>query len=189
MITHKKILALIFLAVFAASAQAAEWHMVPAQSQLKFVATYEGQQAPGVFQTFDVALNFDPEQPQKGSLKVAVKITGADMNSTDINKAIKEPEWFGADQYPLAVFTSQQIDRQAPGQYIAKGTLSLKGIVKSVQVPFTWQTSGDTATMTGHMTLLRTDFNIGTGEWSSGKTIGLEVSLNYTVQLQSGGEK
>lgn len=188
MMAHIKLLVVLLLVVPSTSVQATEWHMVPAESELKFVATYEGQQAPGAFRSFDVNLDFDPKQPQKGRLKVTVKIGDADMNSTDINKAIKGPEWFGANLYPIALFTSEQIDRISPGQYLAKGTLSLKGVIKTVQVPFTWKATNDTATMTGRMTLQRSDFNIGTGEWSSGKAIGIEVSLSYSVQLKAVGE-
>lgn len=181
-----KIVTALFSVLLATSLQAAQWQMLPQHSQLTYLASYEGQHVSGVFHLFTVTLDFDSQQPQLGTLQVTVQTASADMNSSDVNNAIEGRQWFDAKQYPIATFISQKIHEQSPGHYVAQGILSLKGVKKTVQVPFTWQASGDKATMTGRINLRRTDFNIGTGEWSSGKAIGLDVILSYDIRLQNG---
>jgi polyisoprenoid-binding protein YceI len=41
--------------------------------------------------------------------------------------------------------------------------------------------------MSGELSLQRTDFNIGTGEWSAGDIIGLEVDVRFEVALEPEG--
>ena len=43
---------------------------------------------------------------------------------------------------------------------------------------------GKRASMQGELTLRRTDFNVGSGEWSTGESIGLDVTLRFNVQLE-----
>lgn len=164
-------------------ASAAEWRML-AESEFIFESTFEATVLPGRFPKFDVALEFNPDHPDAGHLQVTVDLEGATMGDPDIDAAIAGPEWFHIEDSPLASFTSDEIVALAPGQYVAKGELDLKGIRKKVDVPFTWSVSGKVAEMAGELTLQRTDFDIGSGEWSDGKAIGLSVRLIFTVHLE-----
>jgi polyisoprenoid-binding protein YceI len=69
-------------------------------------------------------------------------------------------------------------------RYAARGTLSLKGMKRAVEVPFTWTASGDGAAMEGELTLMRGDFGIGLGEWKATDTIGAEVKVKFKVKLR-----
>lgn len=167
-----------------ASAHAAQWKMNPAASRLGFRASYENEAAPGAFKQFDTRLRFDPARPADGKLDVTVRLDSVDMNSTEINDAIREPDWFDLKRFPQAEFHSQEIRQTAPGRYVARGTLSLKGSQQQVAVPFAWDGNGKTATMAGEVTLNRGAFGIGTGEWASGNIIGLDVKVSFDVRLQ-----
>jgi polyisoprenoid-binding protein YceI len=169
------------------TAGAAEWIPVPAASRLEFVVTYQGQQAPGVFRQFDVSLALDPDQPSSGRLEVAVFVDSADMNSADINRTIKNPEWFHSSRFPQARFESAEIAKDGSDRYIATGTLSLKGVQRRVVVPFFWRQFGHTASMQGELVLNRNDFGIGTGKWAKGDPIGLDVIVRFSVKLEKKG--
>ena len=75
----------------------------------------------------------------------------------------------------------------APGRYLARGVLSLKGVKKELEVPFTWQEAGNAATMEGDLNVERLPFGIGTGEWGNGNTIGLGVRVKFNVRLRKEG--
>jgi polyisoprenoid-binding protein YceI len=174
----------MLLAASSSQVLAVQWVMEPDASRLEFVATYEGQSAPGVFRQFATQMDFDPSEPRGGQLIVEVRTASADMDSADINDTIKGRDWFDSSKYPAAKFTSTEITPDGPGRYVARGTLDLKGVGRQIVVPFTWKTSGSTATMFGTLILQRTNFNIGTGEWSTGNTIGLDVKVNFRVRLK-----
>jgi polyisoprenoid-binding protein YceI len=171
-----------------AQASAADWKMDPAPSRLEFVATFEKTAAPGVFKEFDTRLErFEPEKPEAAKLDVTVKVTSADMKNGDVNRAIRGPEWFDFARFPQAEFRAEDIRRVAPGRYLARGVLSLKGMKKDLEVPFTWQESANAATMEGELNVERLQFGIGTGEWADGKTIGLGVRVKFNVRLRKVG--
>ena len=105
----------------------------------------------------------------------------------DVNRAIRGPEWFDFARFPQAEFHADDIRRVAPGRYLARGVLSLKGMKKDLEVPFTWQESANAATMEGELNVERLQFGIGTGEWADGKTIGLGVRVKFNVRLRKVG--
>jgi polyisoprenoid-binding protein YceI len=163
-------------------AQGAGWKMDPSGSKLEFFASFEKNPAPGVFKEFDTRLRFDPEKPA-GSLDVVIKVTSADMNIADVNKEIRNKDWFDYSGFPNAEFHSTDLRRDGK-RYIARGTLSLKGVKQAVDVPFTWAASGGGATMEGEFTLNRGTFGIGLGEWKATDTIGAEVKVKFKVKLR-----
>lgn len=164
---------------------AADWKMDPSGSKLEFIATFEKAPASGVFKEFDARLRFDPAKLPGGSLDVTVKVTSADMGIADVNKEIRNKDWFDYAGFPQAEFHSSDLRRDG-GRYLARGTLSLKGVKQAVEVPFTWSPSGDGATMEGELTLKRGDFGIGLGEWKASDTIGAEVKVKFRVKLRRG---
>jgi polyisoprenoid-binding protein YceI len=177
-----KILALaLFLIAFPAAA--ADWKMDPSGSKLEFVATFEKNPAPGVFKEFDTRLSFDPEKPAGGTLHVTVKVASADMSIPDVNKEIRNKDWFDYAGFPQAEFHSTELRRDGKG-YVARGTLTLKGVKQAVDVPFTWAPSGDGALMEGEVTLKRGVFGIGLGEWKASDTIGADVKVKFKVKLR-----
>jgi polyisoprenoid-binding protein YceI len=175
------ILALACLVAFPAAA--ADWKMDPSGSRLEFVATFEKNPAPGVFKEFDARLSFEPEKPAGGRLDVTIKVTSADMNIPDVNKEIRNKDWFDYAGFPQAEFHST--DLRADGKrYVARGVLALKGVKQALEVPFTWTPSGDGATLEGELTLKRGDFGIGLGEWKATDTIGADVKVKFRVKLK-----
>lgn len=181
----------LFLLVLGAACQAAwaaDWTMEPAASRLEFTATFEGAPAPGVFKEFEVQLkDFDPDKASAGRLDVSIRVASADMDSTDINKAIAGKEWFDFAKYPGAQFHASEIRSAQAGRYLARGTLTLKGVQQPVEVPFSWAPSGDGATMEGQFVAKRTTFGIGTGEWLSTDVIGPDVTVKFRVRLRKVG--
>lgn len=166
-------------------AHAADWKMEPADSRLDFTATFEKTPAPGTFKKFDVKLGLDAAKPEAGKLDVSIDIASADMASADINKAIAGSEWFDFSRFSRAEFHASEI-RRAPqaNAFVARGTLNLKGIQQTVEVPFSWNESGNAATMEGSFVVKRGSFGIGTGEWMATNVIGADVTVAFKVRLR-----
>jgi polyisoprenoid-binding protein YceI len=176
--------ALLLASAAPAPAFAADWKMDPAASRLDFAATFEGTPAPGVFKNFEVRLDFDPERPADGRLEVRIGVASADMANADINKAIAGPEWFDFARHPQAEFRAAEIRRVQGNSYLARGTLSLKGVQQAVEVPFSWNDAAGGANMQGEFTVKRLPFGIGTGEWAATNVIGPDVTIKFRVRLR-----
>jgi len=181
-----KLLPALLLALAIPAAHAADWKSDPAASKLEFAATFEKAPAPGVFKDFEARMRFDPEKPAGGALDVTINVASADMINADVNKAIAGPEWFDFARFPKAEFRSTDIRGAGGNRYVARGTLSLKGVQQPVEVPFSWSPSADGATLDGELTVKRSAFSIGTGEWKATDVIGPDVKIRFHVRLRKG---
>lgn len=161
------------------------WRSIPERSQLGFTATFEGAKAPGKFHGFDVCFAFDPGQPATGRLDVRIDMGSADMDSADLNEEIVDADWLDASAFPQAWFSSEHIETTGTTELVAHGSLTLKGRSQPVDVPFRWQVGSDHAIMSGELTLKRTAFGIGAGEWATAESIGDDVKVRFVVTLGS----
>jgi polyisoprenoid-binding protein YceI len=166
-------------------ASCASWHSVADNSNLLFIPTFEGTPAPGKFPQFSVCMGFEPEQPQAGRLEVWIDITSADMDSADLNQEISRGEWFDSLQFPEAHFLSEHIESSSNSAFVAHGRLTLKGVEREVDVPFSWKNEGTARRMNGELTLKRSHFGIGTGEWAEAESIGFDVTVRFSVFLET----
>ena len=132
---------------------------------------------PGEFRSFDV------HYIEGESLLVTVDLMAADMGDPDMNDVLADPAWFGSDSNPEAKFGAVSIRQTAPGRFSADGLLTLKGVERAITVPFAWRSGDGHATMSGKLTMQRTDYDVGSGEWSTGESIGLDVALRFDVKL------
>ncbi len=179
----RQMLSLLIALVMIAPAQANEW-LSTADSQFRFETTIEGVTTPGEFTRFQVTFNFEPTSHDDSHLRVTVDLTAADLGDPEMNAVLFDPAWFDTEHFVEAVFESCDIIERSSGEYLANGTLDLKGTRKLVAVPFSWASAGDTATMGGELLLDRTEFDVGSGEWASDDAIGSQVKLVFALQLE-----
>jgi polyisoprenoid-binding protein YceI len=156
-----------------------EWQSdpTPKNSELSYSVNFEQLPINGEFKEFSV--DYIAQQ----QLRVVVDISSVDMGNADINQAIRDVDWFDIKSHRQAVFFSDEIKAVGDNEFLAKGRLQLKGISQPVNVPFSWQPSTDSASMTGKLTLSRSDFAIGSPEWASGDQIGIDVDVSFAVEM------
>lgn len=177
--------AALLLTAGMARAGEAQWVSRATDSELAFSAWYEGEELPGRFERFEAHLDLDEAGGEPRALTVQVEVNSVDMNDRQINEELVERDWFDAAAFPQAVFASDEIKRAGEG-YLAAGRLRLKGIEKSLEIPIEWRRDGDSATLSGTVTLMRRDWQIGTGQWASDASLADRVELRYRVTLTPG---
>jgi polyisoprenoid-binding protein YceI len=176
--------AALWVLFLAPQVQADSWRSLEQGSVLQFQAGYEGEPLEGEFRAFTTELKLDAPSSPGNSMRVVVKTGSISFGSDDLREGAMTQEWFYVDRFPEAVFDSEDIKVTGAGSYVATGVLHLKSESKPVAVPFTLDTSQDVGVLSGEVRLKRTDFGIGTGEWSNGDTIGLDVVVSFHVALQ-----
>ncbi len=149
-----------------------------------FEVTLEGLGWQGTFEQFDIAMSFDRRNLKKSSLRVSVDLKGVNMYDPEFNVGIAGPDWLDVSNFPQAVFESDRIEMATPGQYLAIGTLTLKGNSETVTVPFQWIGGAQRAFVRGEFVVLRNMFNVGSGDRATGDRVGLEVKLKFDLSLK-----
>lgn len=178
----KACLAILMLAI-AGPVAAAEWRIDHDNSRLGFTATQSGAEFDGEFQRFEAVMRFDPQALDAALFDVTVDVTSFDTNSRDRDQTAAGKDWFWFKRFPEAKFVTTAFRQTGAQSYEADGDLTIKGIGQSIVLPFTWTIDGDTARMDGAVTLVRTRYSVGEGEWADGDTVGKQVDVLVELKL------
>lgn len=167
----------------AKGALAAEWNVASPDSYIGFVAAYDDIPFEARFRSFEAEIEFSADDLDSASFDVHIETDSLDSNSPDRDSGMKEQEWFATGKFPAARFQATRFERISDKQYQAIGQLTVKDVSRTIEVPFTWEQSGDEATLTAETRLKRGDFNIGTGEWAEDDIIGFDVVVKARLNL------
>ncbi|MBF8268542.1 MAG: YceI protein [Gammaproteobacteria bacterium] len=172
-----------------AAAAVPAWQIVPDKSRLGFKATYGSVEFDGHFKEFTAKILFDPKNPAAGSFDVAIDTTSVTTFNAERDSVIGDQDWFYFSQFPKSTYVTKSI-RAEGDQFVAVGTLDLKGKQKDVELRFSWQEfpNGDIevkgqARMLAEANINRIDFGIGSGSWEKDSTVGFEVLVKINLLL------
>ena len=166
----------------AAPAMAKVWTVDYTQSSIGFSGTQSGQGFTGKFKTFQTNIDFDPANPTAGKITADIDIASAFTGNGEIDGYLPQSDWFNSSKFPKAQFVSSSIKAgTGPNCFEADGNLSIKGISKAVAVPFCLTTEGASTHAKGQVKLTRTDFNVGTGQWSSEGMVAHAVLVDLDI--------
>lgn len=174
-------LALLLAAAAPLVAAEPQWQSRTEDSTLTFSAWYEGEEIPGRFSRFDVLLTTD-STGDPITLSVTIDAASADMGDDEINQELGEPDWFNAAAFPEARFDANEIQKSGAG-YLATGRLRIKGVERSLEVPFSWISDAHRAKLSGSVDLSRRVWQVGVGEWSADTTLADRVRVGFEIEL------
>ena len=163
---------------------AATWKVDNSASKLGITATINGAPVEGRFEKFTARIDFDPEKPEAADIRVNIDLSAVRMNAPQQTAALASAGWFNTAQYPAATFTSTRIRATGPNRFEMSAALTLKGRTVPVTLPFTFTTTGSRGHATGEFVIMRNDFSVGTGPFSSGSSVGLKVRLSVDITAE-----
>lgn len=177
-----KAIALAFTALMMATVvQASEWATDYDKSRLGFSAVQAGNPFEGQFKTFSAKIKFDPEDLPGSKISVTVEIASFGTDDAQRDGGVSGTEWFDTSSFPQATFETTEIRSTGDKAYEMDGTLTLKGISKPITIPFTLDITGDSAEAHGSFGLMRTLFNVGTGQWEAESAASQEVMMKIDI--------
>ncbi len=164
------------------AASAAQWALDPDNSSLIFEATAMGSTIEGQFNAFETDITFDPDDLASASVVTRIDITSVDIAIKDGPEQLQGKDWFDAETYPEATFTSTGFEAKGDNNYNVTGDLTIKGVTEATVMPVSIIVEGDRAGANGELSIDRHTFNIGEGQWSSGNTVGSEVIFKLVIE-------
>ena len=134
----------------------------------------------GSFTGLQATIQFDEKDLSGSTITASVDAktvsTGVGLRNHDLRS---KEEWFNTDKYPRISFHSKKIEKTANG-YKASGELTVKGITKPAEIPFTFAAQGGTGLFKGQFTIKREDYNLG----KPGGSVGAIVTINLEVPVK-----
>ena len=165
---------------------ATTWTTAAASSSIEFTGTLAGGDFTGKFQRFVAAIAFDPANLAGSRFRVEIETASADTADADRDVALAGDEFFAVSRWPKATYEASQFAATGPGQYQARGRLTIRGIARDVPVTFAFKPTADgrSAILSGRASVRRLDFGIGQGEWQDTKWLGDEVRIRFELTLR-----
>jgi polyisoprenoid-binding protein YceI len=184
----KLVLSLLGL-VWAGGAVAADTYTLDAShSTVGFSVRHLGvSNVKGTFPSVSGTLNLDEKNIAKSSVDITLEATGIDTNNTKRDEHLRNADFFDVEKFPAITFKSKGVSKSGPG-YLLVGDLTMKGITKTVTIPFTLSGPKEHPMMPvyvvggeGSLVINRRDFNITYGMdalISDSVAIDLQVEFN-----------
>lgn len=172
--------ALLALPSPAAAQQPDRWVVDHADSRLGFTA-FQGGAFQGRFTDWQADIRFSPDALEQSTARVTINVASIETGSDDRDDTATEEPWFDVAAHPRATFSSDTFRALGDGRYEAVGDLAMKGVSRQVVLPFELAIDGDRARVTGGFALNRTDWNLGTGDFSTEEIVGFEVRVELDL--------
>ncbi len=172
----------VFLAglVFAASPVVAADYVQAPGSVLAFAGTYEGEAFTGRFPGFVTRFSFDPAQLANARLDVTIPLATASTGNSDYDGEMRGSSFFNAAKFPQARYTATRFRALGGNNFVADGTLNLRGVSKPVALTFTW-TPGAQPVLSGKASVKRLDFGVGQGDWAETDLVPNTIAVSTKV--------
>ena len=139
--------------------------------------TQLGSPVAGSFTDWTAAISFDPAATGIAG-EVTTTISIASLTLGSVTSQAMGADFFDSATYPTATFTGTILQDDAG--YSADGMLTIKGASLPVSFPFDLTIAGDTAEMSGTLTLDRRDFGIG-ASMADESSLGFAVDVTLAV--------
>ena len=179
-----KYLFLLFTLIsFSANALPNVYRVMPGQSSIGFEAVQNDSPVAGKLNILTGIINFDPNDLGHSNAKISIDMENVVADYAEIPRTLKGQEWFDSATFNAAEFDTISITSNDNKNYVAEGTLTLKGISLPVTLHFTLTSFGpDKASAEGTASISRTKYNIGWADVSSVKDL---VKIKFKVAAEN----
>jgi len=178
-------LLLAIVAVCGSALAADEFKIDPNHSSVNFAVTHMTvSTVNGRFNNFEGKILFDDKDVSKSSVKVNIKTASINTDNTSRDNDLRSANYFDVEKFPEITFQSKSVEKKG-NDYVAHGTLTIKGVSKDVDLPFELKGPIDAGkngkVMGAHagLTVNRQDFGITK---APAAMIGNEVKIDLNVE-------
>ena len=153
-------------------------HWQATSGEVMFKIKNAGVTVTGRFSGLKTALVFSADKPGSSSLKGSVDVatikTGIDKRDQDL----LGDKYFDAAKYKQIEISSVSLEKKGSA-YSGKFNVTIKGVTKQVEIPFTFTESGGQGAFKGDFTINRRDFGVG------GKSMMMADELTVNIDVKA----
>jgi len=149
--------------------------------QLQVTVQQMGSSVQGSFADWTADITYDETgdaSGKHGSVEVTIAIESLSLGS--VTKQAMGPDYFNVSSFPTAQFSADLI--KTDQGHVARGTLTIRDQSVPVEMPFDLVIEGDTATVSGGLSVDRREFDIGTGMTDPNSLgFGVDIKVDLTA--------
>jgi polyisoprenoid-binding protein YceI len=150
---------------------------VDSDNAITFVIKNFGINTKGELKGLKGNIQWNEENPAASTINVSADVNTINTGIDGRDSHLKKEEYFDADKYPVLSFVSTGIT-PGNGSYTANGSLTIKGVTKTIAFPFTATKTANGYLFSGSFTINRIDYGVG----KSSMVLGDDVDVALKVQ-------
>jgi len=171
------------------------YNIDPNHSYIGFRVMHMGlAEVPGRFKDFSGSINYDGADVSKSSVSFTAKVTSVDTGVEGRDKHLRTKDFLEVETYPDMSFKSTKVEKKGKNLLVT-GDFTLKGITKSITIPFTINgmmkddKGGVKMGISAQTTINRRDYNVTYGNKLPDGTLALSDMVKIDLQLEAGMKK
>jgi len=175
---------LVVVAIAGSALAADEYKIDPNHSSVNFSVTHlMVSTVNGRFTSFEGKILYDDKDATKSSVSVDIKTASVNTDNTSRDNDLRSAGFFDAEKFPDITFQSKSVEKKG-NDYVAHGTLTIRGVAKDVDLPFELKGPADAGKMGkvmgahASLTVNRQDFGVA----KAPGMVGNEVKIDLTVE-------
>ena len=162
-----------------------QWTVDKAASKLAWSTTFQGEAINGGFSGYSAQIAFDPDKLDQSHVKVAIDLGSVASGDNDRDGTLKSDQFFNIASFPKATYEASKFTKTDASHFVAHGKLSLHGVTKALDLPFSLTIKSGVADMSGTADLDRTAFSVGSGDYAKTDAIPAVVKVAITLKAHA----
>jgi len=124
-------------------------------------------------------INFDPAHPESGMIEASVETNTINTDNDTRDEHLKSDSYFDAAKYPKITLKSISLKHKSGNNYTGIFSLTIKDKTNTVELPFAYIETGNTATFKGSLKIKRTDYGVG------GSSMVMSNEVYITIEVST----
>jgi polyisoprenoid-binding protein YceI len=178
----KKTLIIIFLnLLFFNMLAQTEWKLATGSS-VTFVIKNAGIKVDGKLEGLQATINFDSQNLTTSSIEASVETQTINTDNKSRDGHLRKEDYFDVAKFPKMTIKSMSFtkDGNNGNSYKGKFKLTIKGVTKDVEIPFSYTENGNAATFKGSFTINRLDYKVGGNSWVMADNVIISLNILAT---------
>jgi polyisoprenoid-binding protein YceI len=143
-----------------------------------------GMTVTGSIQVTKTQFRFDPKDLQNSSILVVADPSTVETGISIRDKHLKRSDYFDVAKYPEIRLYSTGYRKTGKNKFVGRFNMTLKGITKEFDIPFTLVHESRTTIYQGHVEINRLDFNLGEKSTILSEKIKVKVDVTLMNNVQ-----
>lgn len=159
----------------------AQSDMIKAKTDIRFTIKNAGLNVEGTFGEAKTTVHFDEKKPELAAFAAVVAVSSINTGIRARDRHLLKEDYFHAAQYPDIQMKSRRISRKDSQHWQGEFDLTIRGITKTLTIPFTYQKTAEKVIFTALFSLNRLDFQVGTSNWLMGDEVKVRVRIESSL--------
>ena len=176
------VLAICMLMPGTSLAEATDWHVQAAASEILFEYSSDGTPKTGVFGSFNGNGRFDADDPTNAKLELKIETASIDLYDVLASGFAQSAEWFDSKNHPNVIYRLNSLKLLEGNRYEAKGLLTIRGEERPITSEIELEIGEATANAKGSLVIVRGDYLLGVGPSAAFVDVSPEVTVRFDLQ-------